>query len=131
MPIHSRLKPGHILAEQWFIKAALEAHADAYVQYLTERGYARETVECYFRSVAHFVHWASQQDVALCDINEAVINRFLDGHLPHCRCAPRCRRTRTDAHAALKHFLVMLGDVEPQQQTPDVPIVNCNRTGCL
>ena len=104
MSMYSRIKPGQILGEQWFSKAALAAHADAYVDYLTERGYAVETVERYFRCVAHFVHWLSERGAGLSDINEAIVNRFLDQHLPHCRCAPRCRRTRNDASAALRHF---------------------------
>lgn len=109
MPKYSRIKPGHVLGERWFAEAALGAHADSYVHYLTERGYAQETVECYFRSVAHFVRWISQQGLALCDISEPLISQFLDGHLPHCRCAARCRRTRVDVRAALKHFFTMLG----------------------
>lgn len=109
MPKYSRLKPGHILAQRWFAKADLEADAGAYVRYLAERGYARETVECYFRSVAHFAHWMSQQGIAFRDVDDVMIDRFLRGHLPHCQCAPLCRRTRADVHAALKHFRDMLG----------------------
>jgi integrase/recombinase XerD len=112
MSMYSRIKPGQILGEQWFSKAALAAQADAYVDYLTERGYAVETVERYFRCVAHFVHWLSERGAGLSDINEAIVNRFLDQHLPHCRCAPRCRRTRNDASAALRHFFAMLGNVQ-------------------
>ncbi|WP_165848140.1 site-specific integrase [Paraburkholderia lacunae] len=87
MPTYSRIKRGHILGRQWFAKAALEAHADAYVLYLSERGYAAETVQCYLRSVAHFVHWISQRGVGLGDISESAITRYLACHLPRCRCA--------------------------------------------
>ena len=90
-------------------EAALEAHADAYIRYLTEQGYAVPTVECYFRCVAHFLHWAVQQHVAFHDVGDALIDRFIHGHLPHCQCAPQCRRTRADVHAALMHFLDMYG----------------------
>jgi site-specific recombinase XerD len=112
MSMPARLKPGHILAQRWFDRAEVEVQSNAYVRYLAERGYARDTVERYFRSVAHFVHWVSQQDVALCDISESQVNQFLYVHLPHCRCAPRCCRTRVDARAALKHFLAMLGKAQ-------------------
>lgn len=122
MPKYSRIKPGHLLGQQWFEEATLRTHADAYVQYLTERGYARETVECYFRSVAHFVHWISKRDIYLCDINESTVNQFLDRHLPHCRCAPRCRHTRTDVRAGLKHFFAMLDGSQPQHLTPNVSV---------
>jgi integrase/recombinase XerD len=109
MPKYSRLRSGHILARRWFAKAGLEAHADAYIRYLTEHGYAVPTVECYFRCVAHFLHWAVQQHAAFHDVGDALIDRFIHGHLPHCQCAPQCRRTSADVHAALMHFLDMYG----------------------
>jgi integrase/recombinase XerD len=120
MSTYSRTKPGQILGERWFAETALEAHADAYVHYLTERGYAAETVKCYFRCVAHFVHWLSQEGASLCDVNETMINRFLDRHLLRCRCAPRCRRSRIDASAALKHFFTIFCDTQ-SQQIPSAP----------
>ena len=120
MPMSSRLKPGHILAQRWFARAEVEVEADRYVRYLAERGYARDTVERYFRSVAHFVHWVSQRDVALCDLSESQVNQFLHVHLPHCRCARQCCRTEVDARAALKHFFAMLGNT----QTKPVPSVS-------
>jgi integrase/recombinase XerD len=115
MPTYSRVKPGHLLGEQWFSKAGLDEQADAYVAYLIERGYARETVERYYRSVAHFVHWRSPLGAALCDISEPMVKRFLDGHLPKCRCAARCCRSRTDLRAALRQFLAMLGQTDLRQ----------------
>lgn len=115
MSTYSRVKSGHLLGEQWFSKAGLDEQADAYVAYLIERGYARETVERYYRSVAHFVHWSSPVGVALCDISEPMVKRFLDGHLPKCRCAARCCRSRTDIRAALRQFLAMLGQTDLRQ----------------
>ncbi|MDQ0627197.1 hypothetical protein QFZ39_006472 [Paraburkholderia graminis] len=52
-------------------------------------------------------------------IDEAPIDRFLDEHLPHCRCAARCRRTRADVRAALKQFFAMHGQVR-LRQIPDI-----------
>jgi site-specific recombinase XerD len=77
MPKYSRLRSGHILARRWFAKAGLEAHADAYIRYLTEHGYAVPTVECYFRCVAHFLHWAVQQHAAFHDVGDALIDRWI------------------------------------------------------
>ncbi|MBP0639669.1 site-specific integrase [Cupriavidus sp. AcVe19-6a] len=108
MPKYSRITSGQIRSEEWFAETSLGAYADAFARYLTDRGYAEASVSRYFRSVAHFAHWLSQEGASLGGINEALINQFLDRHLPHCRCAPRCSRTRTDARAALRHFLAML-----------------------
>ena len=107
MPKYSRVRPGHILAERWFAKAGLEALSDVYRRYLVERGYATQTVESYFRSVAHFVHWASPRGIAPNEVGDALIDRFIYEHLPRCHCAPRCKRTRTDIHAAVRRFLEM------------------------
>lgn len=109
MPTHSRLRPGHILAKRWFVKAGLGVYVDSYRRYLIERGYRQVTVESYFRSVAHFVHWTSGQGIDLRERGNSLIDRFIYGHLPHCHCAPRCKRTRSDIHAAVRHFLEMPG----------------------
>lgn len=107
MQTHSRVRPGHILAQRWFSKAGLGVHADSYCRYLTERGYRQVTVESYFRSVAHFVHWISGQGIGLRELSGPLIDRFIYGHLPRCRCARKCKRTGADMHAALMRFVEM------------------------
>lgn len=108
MPKSTRARPGWNRSQAWFATATLDASADAFIRYLTERGYAEGTINSYFGSVAHFLHWLSRQRTGSREINEVRINRFLDRHLPHCRCEPGCRRTKHEARAALKHFLFML-----------------------
>lgn len=98
----------HALAHQWFVDSPLSTNADTYVQYLVERGYASGTVQGYYSSVAHFAHWCRSQQIGLGDIDEVLVNRFLDEHLPVCRCAIRCRRTPHEMNAALGHLLAML-----------------------
>lgn len=97
---------------QWIACSPLAASAGAYDQYLTERGYAVGTIEGYFGSVAHFAHWLTLQCTGIDDIDEDLIIRFLNEHLPDCQCARRCQRSRTEARAALGHLLVMLREQE-------------------
>ena len=92
----------------WFADTVLSSSANAYLQYLAERGYAARTISGYFSSIAHFAHWSSEQQISLSDINEVLINRFLKEHLLDCRCALRCQRTPYMVRAALKHLLLML-----------------------
>ncbi|WP_297375718.1 site-specific integrase [Acidiferrobacter sp.] len=104
----TRSRPTQRAGEGWFSNTVFDRYADAYVQYLASCGYAAATVTGYFGSVAHFAHWFAQQRAGVADFGEALIDRFLDQHLPHCRCASRCRRTRIDVRPALRHFLDML-----------------------
>lgn len=107
MSTSTRTKPGQSRNWEWF--AALGIRADDYVHYLDERGYAEGTINGYTGSVAHFAYWLSRKrgDIPPL-IDEVVINRFLDRHLQHCRCAAKCRRSRHEARAALRHLLAML-----------------------
>jgi hypothetical protein len=96
--------------EGWFAAAGLVAQRTAYVQYLTERGYGTRSINVYFRCVAHFVHWFTERGVGASQITEALIDRFLDRHLPqcHCHCLKRFLRVRCQVRPALRHFLAML-----------------------
>jgi site-specific recombinase XerD len=105
---HTRFRSGQQPSEEWFAAASLEDTGAAYVQYLTERGYAAGSIKGYFGSVAHFVHWLTQRRFRAGDICESLIDRFLDRHLPGCRCAPQCWRARSEVRAALRQFLKML-----------------------
>jgi integrase/recombinase XerD len=108
--------------KEWLSAVPPGTSSDAYIRYLTERGYADGTVHAYFGSVAHFVHWLTLNRFDLNTVGEISIGRFLDEHLPHCRCAPRCRRARKEASAALGHFLSMLrADGTCPQEATGVP----------
>jgi site-specific recombinase XerD len=95
---------------EWFAAAGLEEKAKAYTQYLTNKGYSTGSIETYSRSAAHFVHWFAQHRVRPAQVDEALIQRFLDRHLPNCRChllKPFLRATYS-VRPALKHLLAML-----------------------
>ena len=86
----------------------LAAQVDAYEQYLTERGYAAHTFAACLGSVAHFAHWIGERRLRVQHIDETVVARFLDEHLPRCRCNGAKRRDRRCLSAALGHLLVVL-----------------------
>lgn len=92
----------------WFIDSPLESNADAYVQYLRSRGYAAASIRSYVVSVAHFSHWLATHHYGLGDLNETLISRFLQKHLPVCRCAPRLPHLLYCVRPALLHLLRML-----------------------
>jgi len=112
--------PAKRVAIEWFSASIFNASADTYIQYLSEQGYATQTVERYFRGAAHFAHWSEGQKVRLIDFNEALIHRFVNEHLPDCRCTLPCQRTPNMVCAALGHLLTMLrsdGQCAPEPTT--------------
>jgi len=103
--------PLHPTPAAWLQKSDLVQFMPNYWQYLVRRGYARSTRRTYVRCVAHFAHWLTTQRRVACDICDDDIGQFLDHHLPHCSCPAPVRRCRTDVHAALRHLLAVLVDI--------------------
>lgn len=96
------------LPDGWFANTPLSACAQAYIRYLSSRGYAAETIKVYGFGVAQFARWLVRQRLDLTDLDEQLIDRFVYGHLLVCQCKPRCRRTPKEPRAALRHLLKML-----------------------
>jgi site-specific recombinase XerD len=87
--------------------AELAPHLAAFEQHLRERGHAHGYIAVCKRSVAHLSSWLRQEHRRVGDIDEALVDEFVDEHLPRCTCGgyPRDRRT---VHAALRHLLRVL-----------------------
>lgn len=92
----------------WLATGPLAPHVDAYKRYLTDRGYAATTFGNCIRSIAHFAQWIRERRLRASRIDETVVAEFLDGHLPHCRCAGLVHLDRRNLSAALGHLLVVL-----------------------
>lgn len=81
--------------------------AQAYWEHLSGQGYARSTVRVYLNCLAHFAHWATQRHVELAALDRHV-KRFVEQHLPRCRCIAPVQRTTHSVRAALRHFKVVV-----------------------
>ncbi len=68
-------------------ESPLAANIDAFERYLHERHYASQTLGTYIGGLAHFARWMSQRQLDAEHLDEDTIARFLDVHLPQCRCA--------------------------------------------
>jgi len=113
-------------SRDWFSDTELGSNADAYVRTLSDRGYALPTISIYLESVAHFAHWCARRRIDLREINEGAAERFLNRHLPICRCALRCQRSRHSVRAALAHLLDLLrteGRITPKRSPDPTAIV--------
>lgn len=91
--------------KEWLASSILDGYADSYVQTLADRGYKPGTIRSYLSSVAHLAHWCQRRQLGLSQIDEALVERFIDRHLPACRCAIRCARLRHTVRAALAQLV--------------------------
>ncbi len=88
----------------------LAPYVDAFTHHLAGHGYASSTVCGYLACLAHFARWSSQCRLDIHEIDDDVVRRFLDRHLPGCDCARPVQRTHSHRRerAALGHLLVVL-----------------------
>ena len=96
------------LASRHVDEPAQQPYADALDRYLSERGYARNTTRAYVGYAFHFLRWTQRSRLDLLRVDEVVVTRFLVDHLPHCDCGWPTRGDQRDAHAALRHLIVVL-----------------------
>lgn len=106
MDVFDALTP---LAARRLRTSVVSPFAQAYWDRLNDQGYARSTVRLYLNCLAHFAYWASRQKVELSALDRH-IKRFVDRHLPRCRCGPSVQRTRPSVRSALEHFKIVVSD---------------------
>ena len=98
----------HPLARAWLLDGPLSSYVEAF-QALLERGrYAEGSSAKALRAWSHFSHWMTKCQLSAEQIDEAIVEQFLDSHLPRCDCHPAALRTRNDLCASLGHLLALL-----------------------
>ena len=96
------------LPTDWLLASPLAAYVDAFTRYLCERHHASKTIPQYLGCLAHFGRWMNQCQLTIECIDEELVSRFLDDHLPRCGCARPVCRNRVALRAALGHLLLVL-----------------------
>ena len=98
----------HPMAKAWLLDGPLSPYIGAF-EALLERGrYAEGTVATDLRALAHFAHWMTRCRLAADQIDEALVEQFLDSHLLRCDCHATALRTYGDLRASLAHLLALL-----------------------
>lgn len=93
----------------WLRASVLAPFVPAYWRRLTERHYAPNTVQHYMCGLAHFARWSRRARFELGSLDSAV-ERFINEHLPRCRCPHPVLRGPLLVRAALHHLQVVLDD---------------------
>ncbi len=78
---------------------------EAYVARLDERGNCYASIRRYVHAVEHFGCWLQRRHLAPQDITHKTVQKFLQSHLPHCRCAPPVTKQHDNVRTALLHLL--------------------------
>ena len=73
-------------------------------EYLLERGYCQGTIQQYLQAAEHFGRWVGRRRRSK-RVDESIVYRFLDEHLPRCQCQVLRASSRIQVRAALKHLL--------------------------
>lgn len=92
----------------WLAREPLAPHIDEYMMYLARRDYAANTFSSYLGVISHFAQWMHGRRLRLESIDEALVAKFIDQHLPSCHCSGPVQRDRRTLSAALGHLLVVL-----------------------
>ena len=86
---------------------------------LQARGYAVSPVQFYVQVTEHFSRWPGGRRLAVREIDERVVDRFVGGHLCRCRCPIPAATTGTICRAALGCFVRFLREQKlPSKSSP-------------
>jgi site-specific recombinase XerD len=98
----------HPVPASWLRNSDLAPFMPAYWCDLIDQRYAANTVRVYLCGVAHFARWACHCHLAVADLADGDVQRFLDEHLPGCNCPQPVQRSRHPLRAALHHLQALL-----------------------
>ena len=71
----------------WLFDSQLAPYVDIFEHYLIDERYASHTISTYVACIAHFAHWLTLCLRDIQQIDETVVQEFLDVHLPQCNCS--------------------------------------------
>lgn len=92
----------------WLLESQLAPFVDAFMLRMFDCRYAFNTINNYLAGLTHFAHWFTENNFAVKNIDEPLVQRFFDDHLPNCQCVKPAFSNAKDLHAALGHLLVLL-----------------------
>jgi len=108
----------HPLARAWLLDGPLSSHVDAFQALLGRGRYAEGSIDKGLRALAHFAHWMTRCRLSAGQIDEALVEQFLDSHLARCDCHAMALRTHGDLRAGLAHLLASLREQQVILELP-------------
>jgi len=93
--------------------------------FLDVRGHVLTSLQAYVQVAEHFSRWLGEHGFPVHDIDEAAVEQFVRGHLPHCRCLKPHAIHPRNCHSALGlllAFLRLTKRIKPAGLAPDSAI---------
>lgn len=107
-----------LVRRDWLTDGPLNECITPYIEALQVRCYADGTIGAYLRCLAHFSHWLEGEELTVPSINQALVERFLQYHLPVCACPAPRKSCLYEMRAALHRLLTVL----PEPAEPLAPM---------
>jgi site-specific recombinase XerD len=92
--------------EAWLRQSVLAIGVAPFVLSLTSHAYTNSTIRGYVGAVAHIALWMTQERLALGQLDERLLDRFIDEHVPHCQCPRPATRVISNVRAAVRRFIL-------------------------
>jgi integrase/recombinase XerD len=97
-----------LVRRAWLTDGPLQPIIGAYIRYLRGQRYTDSSIRTYLKSIAHFSFWSRAQGFVLADIDDGLIKKFIQIHLPSCDCAAPRACGVNNARTSLRKLIVVL-----------------------
>ena len=95
--------------------------------HLREIGYAVRSLHQHLARAEHFSHWMKARSLRVSAINEAVVERFLNDHLPRCRCPKPAPKSKMHYRSCLRLLLSFLRQHRGLRSKPPGRLFGCSK----
>lgn len=98
----------NLARRDWLNDGPLNNVIAPYIDALREQRYSEHTIRAYLGCLAHFSYWIRTEENEMSSVDELIIKRFLQYHLPACTCPAPCYPSVANSAAALRHMFRLL-----------------------
>lgn len=82
--------------------------------YLLDRGHTATVIQVYLQAVEHFGRWLGRENIPPTAADAEVVARFLNKHLPNCRCSSPSLCHLVTVRAAMRHWAHLHQEMNPR-----------------
>lgn len=119
----------NLARRDWLNDGPLNNVIAPYIDALREQRYSEHTIRAYLGCLAHFSYWIKTEEIEMSSVDEFIIKRFVQHHLPACTCPAPCYPSVANSGAALRHMLRLLPGGSSAAMVADPVAIELERFG--